>query len=321
MSNSQIKPSILIITGMHRSGTSLTASLLQSAGLDIGQRLIEPGHGNVRGFFENRDFLEFHEMVLRSQGLHDGGWTLQENIKVEQQYVEKAKELISKNASSPMWGWKEPRTTLFLDFWSKFLPDANFLLIYRSPWEVVDSLYRRGDKTFINQPDLAVKIWMRYNQNILDFYNKFTERCLLVSAYSVVNRTQDLIEAIKAKFKMNLAAPAPKIYEPSLFCDQVSDTERATLIRFYFPEVLTTYQKLNQREDLFSEADKVSWFEKLPTFPDKSTAFQDWLNTRHLELQLKSLRSELEQARYQLKQTQAELAAQSNNANTDRESE
>ena len=37
---------------MHRSGTYFTASLLQSAGLDIDQRLMEPGNGNAKGFFE-----------------------------------------------------------------------------------------------------------------------------------------------------------------------------------------------------------------------------------------------------------------------------
>jgi len=54
-------------------------------------------------------------MILRSQGLNDVGWTLQSNIHVEEQYVEKAKEVISKSSRSYM-GWKDPRTTLFLDF-------------------------------------------------------------------------------------------------------------------------------------------------------------------------------------------------------------
>jgi len=35
--------SIFVISGMHRSGTSFTASHL-SAGLDIGQKLIGPGN-------------------------------------------------------------------------------------------------------------------------------------------------------------------------------------------------------------------------------------------------------------------------------------
>jgi len=54
-------------------------------------------------------------MILRSQGLNDVGWTLQSNIHVEEQYVE-AKEVSEKFVIVNM-GWKDPRTTLFLDFW------------------------------------------------------------------------------------------------------------------------------------------------------------------------------------------------------------
>ncbi len=73
-----VKAPILIIIGMHRSGTSLTASLLQSAGLHIGRNLMGPSEGNVKGHFENLDFFEFHRQVLRSQGINENGWTLQE---------------------------------------------------------------------------------------------------------------------------------------------------------------------------------------------------------------------------------------------------
>ena len=312
-----MKQSIFVITGMHRSGTSFTASLLQSAGLDIGQRLMEPDYGNVRGFFENLDFLEFHEMVLRSQGLNHVGWTLQGKIDVEELYVEKAKEIIAKNSLSPMWGWKEPRTTLFLDFWVNLLPDANFLLIYRSPWEVVDSLYRRGDDIFLEQPELAVKIWMHYNQKILDFYDKFSERCLLVSVYSIAHKIESFMDAINAKFQVNLVNPRSDIYDSSLFHTQVSDAHRSTLVGYYFPQALDIYQELNARETRLEEAPDLSGLEKIKQSPDSVWAFQDWVNIRHLERQVKSLRSKLERAQSQLQQTQTELEALSINANTD----
>jgi hypothetical protein len=113
MQSSNIKQSTFVVTGMHRSGTSFSASLLQSAGLYIGQRLIGPRKDNVKGFFESMDFVEFHEMVLRSQNLNEIGWTLQEEINIEDEYVEKAKEIISRSSQNQIWGWKDPRTTLF----------------------------------------------------------------------------------------------------------------------------------------------------------------------------------------------------------------
>jgi len=317
MQTTNNKQSIFVIAGMPRSGTSFTTSLLQSAGLDIGKRLLEPAQGNVKGFFENRDFLEFHETVLRSQGIHDIGWTLQEKIDVEEQYVEQAKELITENSHLPIWGWKDPRTTLFLDFWLNLLPHANFILIYRSPWEVVDSLYRRGDPIFLEQPELAVKIWMHYNKKILEFYDKSSERCFLVSIYSIVNKTQDFINSINTKFQVNLGIPAADIYDRSLLQTQATDPHRPTLVSYYFSEALDIYQELNAREALSVKPPGQEWLEKIKSPPESVWAFQDWVNLRHLERQVKSLRAELERSQSQLQQMQTTLESMSSIANTD----
>ncbi|WP_250122552.1 sulfotransferase [Chroococcidiopsis sp. CCMEE 29] len=307
------KQSVLVVTAMPRSGTSFTASLLQNAGLDIGKRLMGPGHGNVKGFFENFDFVEFHEMVLRSQGLNPIGWTLQGKIDVQEQYVEKAKEIIAKNSLNSLWGWKDPRTTLFLDFWLNLLPDAKFLLIYRAPWEVVDSIYRRGDEIFLEQPELAVKIWMNYNQKILDFYNKFSERCLLVSVYSIANKTKSFIDTINTKFKLNFVHPKSDIYNCSLLQTQPWDAHEPTLVGHYFPQALDIYQELNKREVLLDETPDRLWLEQIKAPPKREWAFQNWLNIRNLEGQLRSLRAELERSQFQLQQTQAELEAVASN--------
>lgn len=317
MQNSNVKQSIFIVTGMHRSGTSFSASLLQSAGLDIGQRLIGPRKDNVRGFFESMDFVEFHETILRSQNLNHIGWTLQEEINVEGKYLEKAKEIISENSRSEIWGWKDPRTTLFLNFWESLLPEANFLLIYRSPWEVVDSLYRRGDEVFLEQPELAVKMWMHYNHKVINFYDRFPERCLLVSVYSIANKTEAFINAINTKFKINLSSPDPNIYEKSLFHTEVSDAHRSTLIGYYFPDALNMYQELNNREVLLGEPSDVSWLEQIKASPDRAWAFEDWLKARNLGKQVKSLRSQLERSQSQLQQIQTALESLSSIASID----
>jgi len=44
-------------------------------------------------------------MILRSQGLNDVGWTLQSNIHVEEQYVEKQKKSFRK-VRDRIWGGK-----------------------------------------------------------------------------------------------------------------------------------------------------------------------------------------------------------------------
>lgn len=70
----EINQTVVVITGMHRSGTSLTTSLLQSAGVFIGDRLLGNNLSNPKGHFEDLDFVEFHQQLLQAQGLSDEGW-------------------------------------------------------------------------------------------------------------------------------------------------------------------------------------------------------------------------------------------------------
>ncbi|MEG4119718.1 chromosome partitioning protein ParA, partial [Microcoleus sp. N9_B4] len=300
------KSSILIIASMHRSGSSLTASLLQSAGLHIGRKLLGADSVNIKGHFENIDFYEFHRAVLRSQAIIEDGWTLQDKINVEDRFVEQAQAIVAKNSVSRVWGWKEPRTTLFLDFWSDLLPEAKFLLIYRSPWEVVDSLYRRGDPAFQDQPELALKVWHQYNQIILDFYDHFSNRCLLANINSIVNFKESYIKAINQKFQTNLTAPESTVYDSSLFHAQPLDSYRPSLVNHYCPEAVEMYQELDARAWWPDETPNFSWRELIkPVY--KAEAFQEWVNTHNQERENKALRVQLENFQSQLHQTQGEL--------------
>lgn len=51
------EPRAIVVAGMHRSGTSLVASLCADAGVDMGARLLGPGPGNPRGHYEDLDVL------------------------------------------------------------------------------------------------------------------------------------------------------------------------------------------------------------------------------------------------------------------------
>jgi len=299
---------VLIIASMHRSGSSLTASLLQSAGMHIGRRLMQPNEENIKGYFENNDFYEFHKRVLKSQGIDEEGWTLQEKIDVEERFIEQAKEIVAENSISAVWGWKEPRTTLFLDFWADLLPDANFLLIYRAPWEVVDSIYRRTYYAlFQSQPDLAVKIWLHYNQKILNFYNKFSQRCLLANLETLIKNPAVYTQAINQKFQVNLGVPASDIYDASLLQTQAMDSHRASLINHYYPEAIALYQELEARAWQLTDAPDTSWQEKLKSSLYRVWAFQDWVKVGNLEGENQKLQQELRQTQSQLHQAGAEL--------------
>ncbi|WP_293330665.1 glycosyltransferase [Microcoleus sp. CAWBG58] len=303
------KPSVFIVTGMHRSGTSLTASLFQKVGVDIGKQLVGPAVGNVKGHFENVDFVEFHKSVLRSHGIDELGCTFEQTIPVAAEYVEIAKRAIDQNQQTDNhWGWKDPRTALFWDFWLNLLPTANFICVYRSPWEVVDSLYRRGtDVSLLQNPQMAVKMWVHYNQKVLELYQRFPDRCLLANVYPIGNTPELFIDRVNEKFNVNLGAIPADNFEESLLVNDIVKSHRPSLIEQYFPEALELYQVLEtQAGNLGSESNSAS--DKIIHFPASSVGpFEDWLKIRLLEKQQKTSNSEIKQWQEEFHQAQAKV--------------
>ncbi|MDV3000254.1 MAG: hypothetical protein N5P05_001860 [Chroococcopsis gigantea SAG 12.99] len=287
----------LIITGMHRSGTSLTASLLQSAGVNIGEELMSADQGNLKGYFENMDFVGFHEKILIEQGIAKEGWTLDKKVSVPEHFIPQAKDLIENNQSRPAWGWKDPRTTLFLDFWAQLLPSAKFIFIHRSPWEVIDSLYRRGslgDEIFVDSPEFAIELWASYNRIILDFYQSHQDRCLLFNLDTISPRPEFLLQSIKNKFGLDLTK-FDNLYDESLITRSIS-WHRIALIKQHFPEVFRLNAELNEKSDIpYQMVLHANTEQKLEDYRigDKGWIFRDWVNTRVLEREIRQCRREL----------------------------
>ncbi|NEP03752.1 MAG: glycosyltransferase, partial [Okeania sp. SIO4D6] len=292
-----MKSTVFIITGMHRSGTSLTASLFQSVGVNIGEKLVRPEYGNIRGHFEDIEFVELQKGILGSQGLDDLGSNVEiTEIPVKKQYLKAAKRLIKNRGEAQdnlgkIWGWKDPRTTLFLNFWLNLLPDAKFIFVYRSPWEVVDSLYRRAtDENLLEQPEIAVKMWLNSNQRILDFYQSFSQQCLIAKVDSIGKNPEGFIQAVNDKFEIDLPTPTPGNFEESLLVKDIIKTSRPNLIEKYFPETLEIYQQL-EKIGLGGE----SGAELITNIQNNRQLweFQDWSNIRGLEKQINLLETDL----------------------------
>ena len=302
MSNIFQDRSVIVITGMHRSGTSLTTSLLENAGVDIGDRLMGADTGNSKGHFEDLDFVEFHQNVLQSQGISVAGWTEHNSIEVQPQYVATAKDLISARQDKSIWGWKDPRTTLFLNFWSELIPQAKYLFVYRSPWEVVDSLFRRGDVIFRTNPNFAVKQWCNYNQLILDFYQNHTEQCLLVELGSVAKDSNTLVDLIEQKWQLNLKQPK-SVYQPSLLTTHNSNNYRQALITKFFPEAIALYNELQTKGD--RHEDNVTKLAIDPTC--QSWILQDWIDIKQISQEKKQLENRSAQAQLELQNAEDKL--------------
>ncbi|UCD99282.1 MAG: glycosyltransferase [Chloroflexota bacterium] len=181
-------PHCLIITGMHRSGTSLLAQAFYRAGLFMGDNLMEPGPNNPEGYFEDKDIIDFHNQVLRYNGVDtwQSAVNLAHSMRIPPDANPNGLALIEgKFKGKPVWGWKDPRTSWFLHFWRKLIPNAKFVFVYRRPEEVVWSLLRREDfkgysSSRVKRSLLALRHWTLTNQRILDFINSEGDASLLI---------------------------------------------------------------------------------------------------------------------------------------------
>lgn len=160
----QTNPDVICIIGMHRSGTSMVARLLNLCGLYLGQaeQLFGPNSGNPEGHFEHTGFISIDDALLQHFGGSwdyppqlESGWHRARSLET---LVSDAKSLVATFPSAALWGWKEPRTTLLLPFWKLIVPNLRFVICIRNPLEVAKSLAKRNGMTI----EQGAYLWNRY---------------------------------------------------------------------------------------------------------------------------------------------------------------
>lgn len=198
---------VLVLTGMHRSGTSLVANYLQRAGLDMGEELLPADVGNPLGYYEDVHIHDLHRELLYKAGIADGFTVTDDDVPVavDDVFRERAREIMAVRDSKEQWGWKEPRTALFLDLWRDVLDDARFLFVVRQPLAVLDSLLRRAANASITErPELALVMWRLYNTEMLRFSTAHPDVCLWWETEEFVQRPEAMIAVLRARFGFEL---------------------------------------------------------------------------------------------------------------------
>ena len=150
----------VLITGMHRSGTSMLAGLLAEMGLFLGARL-DP---NEEDYF----FLRLNEWMMRRAG---GAWDWPlptRHFLGQERFLEDTVTFLRRRLQSLRfgsyigysrlllgrrrrrlerpWGWKDPRTVFTFQAWSRLFPEARLLYIQRNGVDVARSLVLRERK-------------------------------------------------------------------------------------------------------------------------------------------------------------------------------
>lgn len=157
----------LLVLGMHRSGTSLTAGLLRQLGFAFGPQLMAATPDNPAGYFEDTAIVELHDRCLNQLG---SGWA--DARPLPPQWLESAaaaqltrdlSALLRRSyAGPPVFVVKDPRLCRLLPVWRRVLVERSVeprcILVWRHPAQVAASLAARDGL----DPDAAAVLWLRY---------------------------------------------------------------------------------------------------------------------------------------------------------------
>jgi len=177
-----------VILGMHRSATSLFAQGAHKAGVHMGTRLLGAHPSNPYGHWEDIDFIHKNDMLLNEAG---GSWdnpppksSLRE---VGRRFHKHLREFVNSKKREPLWGWKDPRTTLTVECWLPHLINPHFICCFRDPLEVAHSLKQRDGMPTKKGLELAGI----YNARLCEFLTKHysTHNCVYEANADISDHT------------------------------------------------------------------------------------------------------------------------------------
>jgi hypothetical protein len=187
-----MRPPVIFI-GMHRSGTSMLARLLEQLGMFFGAAKDE---NNEAVFFQ-----DLNEWLLAQCGgrwdnptaFNQYFWRNAETVQWTERYLGNLMEspravqflgaryaLRGIRGLETPWGWKDPRNTFTLPLWLRIFPDAKVVSIERNGVDVAQSLRAREINILNDIPRL-------YRRNRLTFFLRLrrsgfvhSPRCLVL---------------------------------------------------------------------------------------------------------------------------------------------
>lgn len=140
----------VLVVGMHRSGTSAVARVLNLLGLPTcdASDLMPHLHGNPTGHWESQTMMRVNERLLAEIGARwnfvpdiDGPVSAWHGLA---RHAAEARSTFLRLHPTATWVWKDPRLCVLLPFWRTVLAcDPPVVLVLRHPLEISASLAKR----------------------------------------------------------------------------------------------------------------------------------------------------------------------------------
>ena len=162
-------PTIVLVFGMGRSGSSALSRVLSLCGCGLPGELVGATEANPLGHWEPHGALSLNDAFLATHGANwfDPTLRLQCEGAIDPRqragFIEMIKDFLRSMPSASLVVIKEPRITALSEYWFAAMRELGFslgvVIPVRHPQEVVASLQVRDQAS----PELASALWLKYN--------------------------------------------------------------------------------------------------------------------------------------------------------------
>ena len=212
-----VKSRLIVVLGMHRSGTSAVTRALQVMNVNLGDRLMPAAEDNSsKGFFEDIDIcalnvkilkaLEIEWFSLASVEAHD-----LETLRKKGYFLLAVELLKSKRARFPIFAFKDPRVAKLLPFWHAVFQhcgfDVSYVVTVRHPRSVAKSLAKRDGFDL----DQGYLLWLDHMIKIISFSQE--SPCVYVDYDRLIQTPDTQLKRMSTALRLKLDAVEVKSFK------------------------------------------------------------------------------------------------------------
>jgi hypothetical protein len=249
-------PTLVVVLGMHRSGTSAITRAVETMGGNFGSRLMPAVSGvNDKGFFEDLDVNALNAEVMDAAGTDWHAIAPTELQTIDQHRLDelraKAEALLRDRLSVDTFVLKDPRIARLLPFWQPVFAHLNVRVVYliavRNPISVVESLAKRNDF----REEKSYMLWLAHMVPALEMTRDN------VRAFLNYDRLMDFpgreLKVVATQLDLPLDTSRVEEFEKEFLDGQLRHTQ------FSEQDLRASQSAPRQLKDLFAVLEAASW--------------------------------------------------------------
>lgn len=208
---------IIVVLGMHRSGTSALTRALIALGANAGDNLLPARADNPKGFWEDKDFVLMNERILASLDATFDSLKLLptgfENTPALSEILLEATLLLRRKLENcQLLALKDPRICRLLPFWQRVFEHlqlrVDYLIAVRNPLSVARSLQHRNGFT----ERKSHWLWLQHYATAVAA--TCDTRRLFVDYDALLTQPESQLKRLAEGFNLN--------YEPEAVCEYIN---------------------------------------------------------------------------------------------------